>query len=178
MANVKIYTLDDPITGEVKYVGKTARSLNKRYNEHLSSADTNKTRNKVTCWIKSLLSKELKPTMTLVDVVGEDWIFWEQHYICLYKSFGFNLKNSSVGGEGSCGFRHTEEHKSKLKIKMIGNTYALGFKQSEETCKAKSLATKGRVSHRKGKSLSPEHTAKIRAAKILRDMNNKLNKTK
>lgn len=178
MANVKIYTLDDPITGEVKYVGKTERTLNKRYNEHLSSADTNKARSKVTCWIKSLLNKGLKPTITLIDIVNSDWVFWEQHYISLYRSFGFNLKNSSIGGEGSCGFRHTEEYKKALGLRMLGNTINKGRKQSQETCQAKSLATKGRVSHRKGKSLSPEHTAKIKAAKILRDMNNKLNKLK
>lgn len=33
--NYKIYTLSDPITNEIRYVGQTIKSLNQRLNQHL-----------------------------------------------------------------------------------------------------------------------------------------------
>lgn len=95
MANVNIYTLADPISGEVKYVGKTIRPLKRRLSEHMYS--TKRHNYKLTSWIKSLNSE---PIIELVDEVEfENWQFWEKHYISLFKSFGFNLKNISEGGE-------------------------------------------------------------------------------
>ena len=52
---IKIYCLKDPKTLEIRYVGKTIQTLQKRLNSHISCSFS-KTRKKyrVNCWIKSL----------------------------------------------------------------------------------------------------------------------------
>jgi hypothetical protein len=40
------------------------------------------------------------PKLEIIDIVKiNEWAFWEQHYISLYKSWGFNLLNSTIGGK-------------------------------------------------------------------------------
>ncbi len=51
-----------------------------------------------------------------MDIVAEvkysEWEFWEQHYISLFKSFGFNLTNHLKGHRKSyMGYRW--EYKNK-----------------------------------------------------------------
>ena len=54
-----IYALKDPLTNEIKYIGKTCNKLKKRLYYHLY--EIKKYNNKKTCWIKSLLNKKLIP---------------------------------------------------------------------------------------------------------------------
>lgn len=56
---VNIYTLEHPITGEIKYVGKTIKSLQIRLSEHIT--DSKKYNFKNPNWIKSILKLNLKP---------------------------------------------------------------------------------------------------------------------
>ena len=35
------------------------------------------------------------------EVPVTEWKFWESHYISLYKSWGFNIRNKKSGGDGS-----------------------------------------------------------------------------
>jgi hypothetical protein len=35
------------------------------------------------------------------EVPTKEWKFWERHYISLYKSWGFDLRNKVLGGNGS-----------------------------------------------------------------------------
>jgi len=37
------------------------------------------------------------------EVLTEEWRYWEEFYISLFKSWGFNLKNKNNGGGGSIG---------------------------------------------------------------------------
>ena len=69
---VVIYTLNDPETNEVKYVGKTThRQFRKRYIAHINSpnkkGDTNWDKKK---WVYSLRKKGLKPLMEVIDVIN------------------------------------------------------------------------------------------------------------
>lgn len=90
-----IYCLLDPITLQPRYIGKADDVAYRFYEGHLK--DKSKT-HKVS-WINSLKSKKLTPIVVLIDEVPlEEWGFWEQHYISLYKSWGFNLTNHSLGG--------------------------------------------------------------------------------
>ena len=59
--------------------------------------------------------------------------FWEMHYISLYKSWGFDLKNGTIGGEGGTGLKHTEETKMKMSLMRKGKQLSLGRKHSDET---------------------------------------------
>jgi hypothetical protein len=61
---VHIYTLAHPITGEIRYVGKTCR-YEKRKIEHLY--EDNRTRK--SNWIKSLRNLGLKPVMEPLEII-------------------------------------------------------------------------------------------------------------
>lgn len=156
-----IYSLNCPITGEVKYIGQTRKKLKHRLTNHISD----RRKNKKSDWICYLKKKGLKPTIELIDEVGEDEInFWEMHYISLYRSWGFNLKNMTDGGDSNGKFslearrnisnalrgrklseEHkrnignsgkgrimSEAHKNILRQCRKGNKFAFGVKRSEE----------------------------------------------
>ena len=120
---ITIYTLKDPITNEVRYIGKTKRKLVDRMYSHTSNYKLEKEKSYKNSWIKSLKNKNLKPIIEELDLVEDNnWEFWEQFYINLFKSWGFNLTNMTKGGEGSLGgkgclgYKHTEEAKKRISI--------------------------------------------------------------
>lgn len=112
ITKVKIYTLEHPITGEIRYIGKTIQNINKRLNGHLYR----KPSSHVSCWIKSLRKVGLTPTIKLLDEVDyNDWALFEKYWICQFKSWGFKLCNHSIGGEsGREGVRLTDTQKEYL----------------------------------------------------------------
>jgi hypothetical protein len=59
MKNINIYKLIDPITNEIRYVGKTKNVLSKRYNEHIYRAKQGHDSH-VYCWIRKLLKNKMK----------------------------------------------------------------------------------------------------------------------
>lgn len=92
-----IYTLTDPRTGLVRYVGKT-NTPELRYIKHCCQFETNKK----SSWSKSLRAVGLKPKMDIIDEVPYcDWRFWERHYINLFKASGAKLVNMMDGGIGA-----------------------------------------------------------------------------
>lgn len=164
MKKVIIYTLSDPDTGVVKYVGRTTNKLAYRLTNHIN--DAKKEGNKRATWIKSLTNRGVKPIIEEIDI-AETWEeseLLEQLYISLFKSWGFDLKNGTIGGEGPIGFKHTDEQRKaqseSRKGKNIGkdNPFfgkkhteeakktigekALGRKHSEEVCEAQRLKQK------------------------------------
>ena len=65
MEVVKIYILLDE-NQQIRYVGKTNQSLDKRLIQHIfEGRNNNKTKKER--WINSLLKKEKTPTITLID---------------------------------------------------------------------------------------------------------------
>jgi len=55
--------------------------------------------------------------MEIIDEVSEDdYMFWESHYIWLFKSWGFDLENKNFGGGGSIGGKpkHTPQSKQNI----------------------------------------------------------------
>lgn len=91
-----IYILIDPISNQIRYVGKTD-NLRKRYNHHL--IDNRKSYK--SAWIKSLKVQGLKPIIEVIDEVSiNEWVFWEKYWISQFKTWGFKLTNLSDGGEG------------------------------------------------------------------------------
>ena len=80
---VYIYTLSDPSTNEIKYCGKT-KNINERYKSHLK-INSNEGRKK-RYWVKSLIEKNLKPIIEIIDIVdAKRWGFWEKYWICQLK---------------------------------------------------------------------------------------------
>ncbi|MEY4572757.1 MAG: hypothetical protein RLZ10_2013 [Bacteroidota bacterium] len=100
---VFIYCLKDPSTYEVRYVGKTKYSLEKRLTQHISRAKSileNKTKiknNKRYSWIISLINLRTKPIIELIEEVDETiWSDREKFWITQYP----NLTNMTIGGDG------------------------------------------------------------------------------
>lgn len=94
--NVKIYTLAHPITNEIRYIGKTKYSLEKRLAKHLVTNENNHRAN----WVKSILKIGLVPTIELLEEVPNvNWQDYEKYWILQFKSWGFNLVNGTIGGE-------------------------------------------------------------------------------
>jgi group I intron endonuclease len=110
---VYIYTLSS--NDDIRYVGRTF-NVNKRFRQHINESYKNNTHK--SNWIRKVKNINIE----IVDVCDEDnYSFWEQHYISLYKSWGFNLLNMTIGGEGISGYKYTEEDKLKRSIRMLGN---------------------------------------------------------
>ena len=58
---VKIYVLKHPDTLEIRYVGKTIRSLSRRLGNHISNAKGNKHNKHLSNWILSILALGKRP---------------------------------------------------------------------------------------------------------------------
>lgn len=116
---VFIYTLSDD-TG-VRYIGKTT-DINNRKRKHINEARADKVNNHRVNWIKSLLINNKEPKIEIIDEVSFDcWEFWEIFWINQFKVWGFNLTNSTNGGENPPSWRgktHTKEHRNTLKNRM------------------------------------------------------------
>lgn len=141
---VNIYSLKDPLTNEIRYVGKTEKPLNERLRSHINKNDNTHVRN----WIKKLKRKNLKPIIEIVDKVPiSEWQFWEIFYISLFKSWGFNLTNHTIGGDGYRILHHTEETKKKIsqKRKEQGSPWMKNRFVSKEVREKTSNTLKGRT---------------------------------
>lgn len=117
---VAIYLLRDPRDSTVRYVGVTSQTLDQRLRAHISDAKYDVKRGKDTYrsrWIRSVLDQFLRPSIELIEKVPEEvWAEREVHWIDYYKRLGFLLTNSSVGGRGTRGYKHTEQTKERLRL--------------------------------------------------------------
>lgn len=182
MGNVYIYGLIDPITDDLRYVGKSINP-NSRYRKHLQ--DSKKKISYKDKWIYSLLNKNLKPELLIIDVVhNDDWIFWEIHYISYFKSIGCRLSNLTNGGdnppnlrgrkrtieeikkisEKQKGIKKSDESRKKMSESKKGKPILHlnnGKPRGDEHRKNLSLSLKGRASINKGKKFSEEFKKKL-----------------
>lgn len=112
---IYIYTLKDPFTHEIRYVGKTKSKLNRRLNQHCSKQNLKNKSHNVN-WIKSILSRNSKPIIEELDFIKEsEWEFFEQYWIEQFLQWGFNLTNLTKGGEVGClNYKHTESAKQRI----------------------------------------------------------------
>jgi len=94
-----VYTLNDPDTGEIRYVGKTIKPQI-RLRQHCSSF-ANQPHSYKWHWIKSLLDRGLKPVMVIVETcaTNEQANASEKRLIAEYRAAGCCLTNRTDGGE-------------------------------------------------------------------------------
>lgn len=69
--NWKIYSLIDPRTGVVRYIGKTDNTK-RRLRVHLAEAKHSNGHNHRLNWIRSLLSENLVPILIILEVGNGD----------------------------------------------------------------------------------------------------------
>ena len=159
---ILIYTLSDPISGEIKYVGQTSKTLSERMKTHLSDAKHKKANKRIT-WINSLLKKDLKPIIDIIDeVVEEDWVFWEMYWIEQLKVWGFNLKNGTIGGDGIKGYVYTEKDKEKMKGRILSKETKEKMSRSKKGKPSPWNSVFGKNHHRFGSKHSEETKDKMR----------------
>lgn len=114
-----IYTLSDPTTGEVRYVGKS-NNPKKRLNDHIHSCHKKSTHKNN--WIKSLIRESKKPILIIIDEVPIDnWQFWEMFWISKYKEDGHDLTNHDRGGNGTTEHNYNTIEKMKIRHKEFPN---------------------------------------------------------
>jgi hypothetical protein len=121
-----IYVLKDPITDEIKYVGKSINPYD-RCRKHISEAKITGANNHRINWIKSLLKLGLTPNMEIMDEIDGEWEWLEQYWISQFKTWGFNLTNGTFGGENPPSWKgrtHTDEYKEIRRKLMKDNNPA------------------------------------------------------
>lgn len=93
-----IYTLSDPDTLDIRYIGQT-NNINRRFNDHISSSTNKKSHSYNTHksrWIRKILNSGNKPIITIIDkcnTLVESNIL-EKYYIEEYIKEGYKLTNS------------------------------------------------------------------------------------
>lgn len=135
----KIYTLKHPDTGEIRYVGKTVQLLKYRLATHISRSKKYRYAY-VNCWIYSLLQKNKRPIIELIEEVEDSlWenreIYWIQYYSPITRLTNFQLG----GGHSNAGKELKEEHR-----KAISNSLK-GKPRDEETKRKISESHKGKI---------------------------------
>lgn len=96
MSPVEIYSLSDPDTGEVRYLGKANNSA-KRLKRHI--LDARRRRTPVYDWMNSLAARGKLPVITVVEVTDQDgWPAAERRHIAEARARGVRLLNLAEGG--------------------------------------------------------------------------------
>ena len=119
METTFIYTLKDPTTNEIRYIGKTSYVKQRLY-AHIKECKTNMKSHKIS-WVKSLLEKGEKPIIEIIDEVPiSEWEYWEIYWISQFKTWGFNLTNISTGGTSGNNYKRNNDTKLKMRKSKLG----------------------------------------------------------
>ena len=155
--NVRIYVLKHPNTLEVRYVGKTVRSLSRRLGNHIANAKGNKHNKHLSNWILKIIAEGKRPIIELLEECEHSvWQEREKYWISQFN----NLINLTIGGDGCEGFTHKQETIERLREVNKGRKHTDDFKE--------------KMSLRlKGKPLTKEHKANIGKANKGRKASNK-----
>lgn len=108
-----IYGLIDPVTRQLRYIGKSQRGLLRPQQHSMPSylgGNTHKNN-----WVKSLLSMGTKPEIVIIQEFDSPDILSqaEIHWISYFRDLGCPLTNHCRGGNGFTG-RHGEEARRKI----------------------------------------------------------------
>lgn len=149
-----IYALCDPKTGVVRYVGKTFRTPEQRLYFHVWHAKRGAPGHK-NAWIRSV---GLAPSIVVLNVVPiESAASAEMEFIAHYRGLGFDLTNSTDGGDGTYGYKHSEQTIGKIKAALVGRR---GRKLTQQEIE-------GLVARNKSRVWTAEQRAKVSAARRL-----------
>jgi hypothetical protein len=134
-----IYIMIDPLTSEVKYVGKTSTTEAERLRGHLS--DSKRTESKQSIWVRSLSLKGMQPIIEQIDSYNSNGDELEFYWIWQFKTWGFNLNNeyfdksvpNSVRekiSKGRIGMKFSKRHRKNIIISNSRGLYEV-FKSNK-----------------------------------------------
>lgn len=153
-----IYGLNDPETGECRYVGKANDPHDRLFGTGGHIYDCKTKKHHCANWIRSLVTRGLVPHLEILqEVPKSEWKLWERVWIKASRKIGMNLTNSTDGGENPPshkGKKRSLETRKKLseskrgeKNPLFGKTGAqhtsFGRKHSLETLRKISVANSG-----------------------------------
>lgn len=165
-----IYALCDPISSEVRYIGKSV-DPEFRLECHIQEASEGCKTFKSN-WIRWLFKHNLKPSLRILDLgYGESWIEAEKFYIKFYREeVGANLTNYTEGGDTPTGWRHHPETIQKLRDRKAHVSKETRSKMSRSAkLRGISEETKAKISAtEKGRVFSDSTRSKLSAAAISR----------
>lgn len=162
-----IYGLSDPRTNELRYIGKTQRSLKERLREHKIVAVGGRKALQQYCanWLRSLYRHGIDPVCTVLETVpdGGDWVEAEQFWIRYMRFVGCRLTNHTDGGEGLVGHKRPPEVIYKTASKLRGRSLPEESKQRmrQAWTPERKAANGARL---RGTRMSDEARAKMRAS--------------
>jgi hypothetical protein len=113
-----VYTLADPRSEEIRYVGKTESRPQIRLNHHLHRARVGH-KAYVYDWTRQVLSSGQTPIMEILEELPDRkaLIEAECHWIVQLRALGCRLTNLTEGGEGCFGYKHSLEARKKMRGK-------------------------------------------------------------
>jgi hypothetical protein len=133
-----IYTIEHPMTNEIRYVGYTKTTLKERLKSHLKNVTEceSKSRrwNKRLTWIKSIISASKIPIIKKLDVCNtiEEAKCLEKYWISQFKTWGFRLTNMTSGGDGGDTFS-MQSPSEKIRISKTISDKLSGRKRDESS---------------------------------------------
>jgi len=116
-----IYALIDPRTNDVRYIGKTVRTPQRRLRRHLAesylAAGTHKDR-----WLIVLRAAGIEPRIEVLERCQSltELAEAERRHISAQRAAGVALTNLTDGGDGSGGWKHTPESRKKISAALSG----------------------------------------------------------
>lgn len=159
---LKIYTLSSTRNpNDIRYVGKTNQSLDRRLAQHLSCSKIYKKNKKFSIYNYNWINKEIQDGYSiLIESIDEldlsinpDWKWLEQYWISQFKSWGFKLTNLTSGGDGNQNQIFTKES-------LLKRSRSLKDRHRPEEVKIK-------ISNKlKGRKLSDSHKQKVKESII------------
>jgi DNA-binding XRE family transcriptional regulator len=156
-SKIYIYSLSDPDSGQLRYIGKSIRPKGRYWNHCLEKSKCHRTN-----WIQSLVKAGKRPVLGILEILSphEDWQEAERRWIAHGHHHGWPLTNTTEGGEGVPGLsgeskerllrtwkgrkhkpeslakmsaqrkgrRHSEEHKEHMHNIMVGREFTEEWK--------------------------------------------------
>lgn len=138
-----IYSIHDPDTDELRYIGNTSHKLYVRLSQHKYRARRGST-SLLHQWIRTLSKSPVIKQIAVVDRDSSDEL--EELLISEYRRAGKRLLNIGAGGSGIKGARHSEETKAKIGLAGLGRKMP---PKSAETLRRMSEAQKQSCARRK-----------------------------
>jgi hypothetical protein len=131
-----LYALVDPRTGLVRYIGKTSKAPEERLHYHIKGSKHKRCHREK--WISMLIEMGLQPQLQIIDVVEGNGSQAEMDLIKKYREMGCDLTNATDGGDGSPGYKHTEESRAKIREKRKNQKF------SKESIEKRAASLRGR----------------------------------
>lgn len=131
---ISLYCLKDPRKpNDIRYIGITSRKLEKRLYSHICKnglkPETHRSK-----WLRKILKEDVKPIIELISThnTWDEACQEEIKIIASLKAQGIKLTNTTEGGGGMLGYKHSKEWIEELKLR--GYKPGLGKKYELHAC--------------------------------------------